>query len=359
MTPKEFYFQLTDQAQVAAHPAQIAIIEQLTTIYEQLIIRQAKRDSLRGKIRRKIKPRPPIHGLYIWGDVGEGKTFLMDCFYQCLPVKKVRMHFHAFMQQIHHQLTELQGLKNPLNIIARKIADNHVVICFDEFFVSNITDAMILSELFNKLFERGLCLVATSNIPPQELYKNGLQRERFFPTIELIEKYTTTVNLQTGIDYRKLHVEKAGVFFTPLNSLADENLARAFAYYAGHVPSSTQPIEILDRKINIVKQADRIIWLEFVAICGRPRSQLDYLELVKHYDTFVISNIPVIQAAQHDLILSFINLIDILYDSHKRLIISAATTITDLYPTGKYQFEFARTQSRLIEMQSKDYLSEM
>ncbi len=355
MTPLQIYAEYIRQSQIESHPAQLEVMHQLNHIYHELLLRQSERDSFFGKIIRAIKSPPPIKGLYIWGDVGVGKTFLMDCFYHALSVKKIRIHFHAFMQEIHNELTLLQGQKNPLEKIARKIADKNVVICFDEFFVTNIADAMLLGELFRVFFERGLCLIATSNVPPDELYKNGIQRERFLPAIELIKTHTTATRLETGKDYRKRHTNNAAVYFTPIDEETTEKLEVIFDYYAKDSFVSTDPIKLYERILKIERVADKIVWFDFMAICGRPRSQKDYLALAKNFEVFIVSHLPVIKAFQHDLIVSLIHLVDVLYDEHKRLIISADAPIPEIYPEGKYQFAFQRTQSRLIEMQSETY----
>lgn len=355
MTTQQSYEEYIRLVQIEPDPAQLAVIHELDAIDHQLRIRQKKRDSTIGKLRRKIKPRPPVRGLYLWGDVGVGKTFLMDCFYHALPCKKIRIHFHAFMQDIHNELTAMQGEKNPLQKIARKISEKYVVICFDEFFVSNIADAMLLGELFKTFFERGLCLIATSNLPPDDLYKNGIQRERFLPVIELLKQHTQIVHLETGKDYRKRHPFKATVYFTPIEKNTTEKLQALFDYYAKKSPVYTHPIKLYERLLKIERAANKVIWFDFMAICGRPRSQKDYLALVKNYDVFIVSHLPVIKAHQQDLIISLIHLVDVLYDEHKRLIISAEAPIPSIYPEGKHQFAFQRTCSRLIEMQSDAY----
>ena len=354
-TPTEIYQQKLKTGEITEDAEQRKIIDILEKIYQNLIKRENFRDSQIGQLRRKIKPRPPIKGLYMHGSVGVGKTFLLDIFYDCLPVRKIRLHFHAFMQQTHQSLKENQGVKNPLQKIARQIADDVLVICFDEFFVSNIADAMLLSGLFKALFNRGLCLVTTSNIAPDDLYKNGLQRERFLPAIKVIKKNVQTVHLTSATDYRRRHAEKASVYFTPLNNEAEKSMENAFVHYSNAKNFCTEKIEILGRQIEIVKQAANTIWFDFYKICGRPRSQNDYLELIKSYDTFFISNVPIFDQVQSDLILSFINLIDVLYDSQKRVIISAEAAATALYNKDKYKVEFDRTESRLIEIQSGDY----
>ena len=354
-TPLEVYQQKLSNGEIAEDAQQCKVIDRLEKIYRNLIKRQQFRDSQIGQLRRKIKPRRPIKGLYLYGSVGVGKTFLLDVFYDCLPVPKVRIHFHAFMQQVHQSLKENQGTKNPLQKIARQIADDVLVICFDEFFVSNITDAMILGELFKALFKGGVCLVTTSNIAPDDLYKNGLQRERFLPAIKVIKNNVRSIHLKTTTDYRRRHIEKAGVYFSPLDNNAEKKMETAFELYSAAKSFCTEKIEILGRQIEIIKQADNTIWFDFYKICGRPRSQNDYLELVKHYHTFLVSNVPVLDDVKSDLILSFINLIDILYDAQKRVVISAEAPVTKLYSKDKHKVAFDRTESRLIEMQSDDY----
>ena len=357
MTPLEYYQQQIADGVIQKDDEQLATVQILETIYQDLIVRQKKRDSQVGQLRRKVKPRKPIQGLYLWGTVGVGKTFLLDAFYQCLPVKKMRLHFHAFMREIHQKLKEHQGQKNPLQKIAKEIADKVLVICFDEFFVSNIADAMILGELFKALFQGGVCLVTTSNIAPDELYKNGIQRERFLPAIEVIKNNVRVINLQSKEDYRLRHIQKAGVYYTPLDKTAEENLEHSFRHFSQCPNFSNEPIEILGRQIDIVKQAADTIWFDFYKICGRPRSQNDYLELAKQYHTFLISNLPVLDKLSSDLIISLINLIDVLYDEQRRVVISAEAPVEQLYQQHEAHPEFSRTQSRLIEMQSADYIN--
>lgn len=355
MTPLESYQQKLKHGEITEDARQLEVMEILDTIYHDLMKRQKNLDSQIGQLRRKIKPRPSIKGLYIYGSVGVGKTFMLDTFYDCLPVRKIRLHFHAFMRQIHQSLKKTQGIKNPLQQIAAQIADDVLVICFDEFFVSNIVDAMILGELFKALFKGGLCLLTTSNIAPDDLYKNGIQRDRFLPAIKIIKNNVHTIHLDTQKDYRLRHIEKAGVYFTPLNDIAEKNMEAAFQHYADSPNVSNDPIEILGREIEVVKHTYNIIWFDFYKICGRPRSQNDYLDLAKHYETFFISNIPILDQVGSDLIISFVNLIDILYDTQKRVVISAEAPVTDLYHNKIHKVTFDRTKSRLIEMQSNDY----
>lgn len=354
-TPLAHYRQQIAAGVLKENPAQLKVVRYLDNIFHELITRQTLRDSLAGKIRRKIKPRPPIQGLYLWGGVGVGKTHLIDSFYNCLPTSKLRMHFHEFMRMVQQQLNERQGIKNPLKIIAKEIADKYIVICFDEFFVSNIADAMLLGELFQELFKGGVCLIATSNIQPDFLYHDGIQRERFLPAIDSIKQHTQIVNLITGQDFRLRHIQQAGVYYTPLDAAAADNMEQSFKHFSQGAPYSTENIELFGRQINVIKKTNTIIWFDFIKICGRPRSQADYLAIAEHYNTLLISNIPIFKEQDSALALSFINLIDVLYDHKVRLVLSAAAPVNLLYQKGRFLFEFKRTKSRLIEMQSQNY----
>ena len=358
MTPKQIYQDQVLQGILKANPDQARVIDLLETTFHQLVKRQRKRNSLQGKVRRSIKPREPIQGAYIYGSVGVGKTRLVDLFFDCLHVNKLRVHFHEFMQDLHHKLKSCQGIKNPLQRIAKEIADEHVVICFDEFFVSNIADAMLLGELFSWLFKGGLCLIATSNIPPNDLYKYGLQRERFMPVILLIQQYTNIFHLHSNIDYRLEYVISAGVQFHPLNQQSEQKLKQCFDHFSHHKTQSHEMIELFGRNIPIVTQADTTIWLRFADICSPPRGKNDYLALAKFYHTIILDEIPVIDKNQSSQALLFIQLIDILYDQKIILITASAVPIQEIYPEGKLTFEFQRTQSRLTEMNSEAYIEQ-
>ena len=352
-TPREYYQSEIDSGRIQDDPHQQPVIEKLDDIFQKLVAREKK--GVKARLARLFQPKL-IKGLYLWGSVGIGKTFLMDCFYKTLSVPKMRLHFHAFMLRIHQELKNIQGEKNPLAKIAKKISDETAVICFDEFFVSNIADAMILGELFLHIFENGVTLVTSSNISPDLLYKEGLQRERFLPTIELIKKNTTVMHLHSTIDYRQQHIRRAGVFYTPLNHIASENMEKAFTHFSNDAPVEYNPILICDRFIPIIKQASSVVWFDFEVICGRPRSQLDYLEIIQRYHTLMVDHLRKIQTDENDLILSFIHLVDILYDAHCRLIISSDIKLSEIYTNEKTQQPFQRTLSRLIEMQSEDYV---
>lgn len=354
MTPLQYYQQALDNGQIRPDAQQYPVVEKLDVIFQALEARQkGKKASLASLIFRK---KTSVKGLYVWGSVGIGKTFLMDCFYHCLTVPKMRLHFHEFMRRMHEELKEVQGTKNPLKVIAKKISQSTAVICFDEFFVSNIADAMILAELFSHLFENGVTLVTSSNIPPDLLYFDGLQRERFLPAIALIKQNTTVIHLHSKMDYRQQHIRQTGVFYTPLDQHAAHNLENTFTHFSHGAAVEYEPIIICDRPIHIVKRAGSVVWFDFESICGRPRSQLDYLEIAKHYHTVIVQNLRRIESSENDLILSFIYLVDILYDAHCRLIISSAVQMADIYAADKTQQPFQRTLSRLIEMQSETYV---
>ena len=351
MTPLKHYQQALDAGLIQPDADQKPVIEKLNAIFLALESRAHQKKWL--NIFRK---KSPVKGLYLWGSVGIGKTFLMDCFYHCLTIPKWRLHFHGFMQRIHQELKAIQGKKNPLELIAKKISQTASVICFDEFFVSNIADAMILAELFFHLFKNNVTLITSSNIPPDLLYKEGLQRERFLPAIDMINKNTTVLHLHSRIDYRQQQIRKSGVFYTPLDENAARNLQNTFTYFSQGAEANDDPICILDRPISIIKQAGSVIWFDFKVICGRPRSQNDYLEITKQFHTVMIQNVRRIESHENDLILSFIYLVDILYDAHCRLIISSAVSMPEIYTADSTQHPFERTLSRLIEMQSEKYI---
>ncbi len=357
LLPSEIYNKKIAQQHIEHDAIQTSVISILDRIFKDLIKRQQIRQSALGKIRRSIKPRPPVTGLYLWGSVGIGKTFLMDIFYENLPVKKTRLHFHNFMRQLHQQLRQQQGVKDPLKKIAKKIADDYLVICFDEFFVNNVTDAILLRNLFEYLFNAGICLVATSNTAPDNLYLDGLQRQQFLPAIALIQQHTEVIHMQSNKDYRLQYICEKGVYYTPNNQQAEHNLEICFKHFSKSTSQPDTNIIINNRTINIVKKSTDVIWFEFQAICQPPRSQDDYLDICKSFHTIIVSNVPVIDERDNSSITLFINLIDVLYDQRKRVIISAQTEIDAIYQKGRKSFDFNRTRSRLIEMNSANYFS--
>ena len=303
-------------------------------------------------------PVPDVTGLYFWGGVGRGKTYLVDTFYESLPfADKMRTHFHRFMQRVHNELEHYKGEKNPLTLIAGKFASEARVICFDEFFVKDITDAMILANLLEALFAKGVVLVTTSNIVPDELYKDGLQRARFIPAIELIKRHCEIVNVDSGVDYRLRALEHVDLFYTPLGAEADERLERSFRELAGGEGEREVPVEINRRVLTARRLHDEVAWFDFAMLCDGPRSQNDYIELAREFHSVLVTNVPKLGRASDDQARRFINMVDEFYDRGVKLLMSAAVPIESLYPEGSLTFEFARTLSRLQEMQSREYLA--
>lgn len=354
MTPIDFYQEQCRNGQVYEDKEQMQVLQHLEKLRQQLLREHQKRKGLFASLR---KPKQ-IPGLYLWGGVGVGKTFLMDCFYHTLPIaKKRRMHFHAFMCFVHTELKKQQGKKDPLQQVAAELADEMMVLCFDEFFVSDIADAMLLGRLLEALLARGVCLVATSNVPPEELYKNGLQRQHFLPTIALLQKELEVLHLLGHTDYRLRHLKHAGVFYIPNDETALDNLEKSFFLLSQRERVDSSPIEVLGRTIPIIKQAGPVIWFDFKVLCGIPRSQEDYLVLAEKYTTLFISDLPVLSAQSRDKISLWIKLVDVLYDARRRLVLSAEAPLEQIYSQGRFSFEYKRTLSRLLEMQSEDYFS--
>jgi cell division protein ZapE len=360
------YQQDVAKGDLLADEAQAMAVAYLKDLAASLVAREERRantslfSEVLGKLGKPFKKSNEVvpAGLYFWGGVGRGKTYLMDLFFECLPVeRKLRLHFHRFMQRIHNELTRLQGEQNPLVKIADDLSKSCSVICLDEFFVKDITDAMILAGLLEALFERGVVLVTTSNIEPSGLYKDGLQRARFLPAIALLEKHTQIVNVDGGVDYRLRTLEQAELFHSPLDDEAFSSLERSFVQLAPEQVHLEEVVEILGRPLQTVMCADDIVWFDFTTLCDGPRSQNDYIELAKLYHAVLLSNVPVMSEKTDDQARRFINLIDEFYDRNVKLIISAESDIQDLYGGGRLSFEFERTQSRLLEMQSHEYLA--
>lgn len=319
--------------------------------------------SLLGRGRQKVvadTPRlPAVQGLYFWGGVGRGKTYLMDCFFESLPFEhKMRTHFHRFMQRIHAELEHFQGQRNPLQLVAQRLAEEARVICFDEFFVSDITDAMILANLLEALFAHDVVLVATSNIVPSELYRDGLQRTSFLPAIALLESHCEIVNVDSGVDYRLRALERASIFYSPLDEAAEREMAQSFEEVAGATGRRDVGIEVNHRNLHTRRLSDDVVWFDFTELCDGPRSQNDYIELARRYRTVLVSNVPRMRAGQDDQARRFIDLVDEFYDRGVKLLMSAEVPAEQLYAEGRLEFEFQRTLSRLLEMQSREYLAQ-
>lgn len=337
---------------------QLAAIERLDTLTYELIMAE-KKLSVFVRLSGIFKStRKPIKGIYFWGGVGRGKTYLMDMFFDLLPTsKKMRLHFHRFMHQTHEQLNQFKGKQDPLLLIADELAQQTNIICFDEFFVKDITDAMILGGLFEALFARGVTLVATSNIPPEKLYWNGLQRERFIPAINLIETHCEIVNLDSGVDYRLRTLEQADIFHCPHDQAAIDNMTNSFNHLVTEELEAGSVIEIEHRTVSTVRCGAGVIWFTFAHICETARSQTDYIELSRCYQTVMVSDIPQMTAKDDAAARRFISLVDEFYERHVNLMISAAVEMEQLYIGERLAFEFKRTLSRLQEMQSHDYLA--
>jgi cell division protein ZapE len=337
----------------------------LQSLYDRLVadIEGEQPVGLLARLTAKFKasePAAPIKGLYFWGGVGRGKTYLMDNFYESLPFEqKMRAHFHRFMRRVHRELKQLRGEKNPLEKVADRIAGEAQIICFDEFFVSDIADAMLLGTLLEYLFARRVTLVATSNIIPSNLYKNGLQRRRFLPTIALLNKHTDIINVDGGVDYRLRALERAELFHVPLDKAAEKALMSAFQGLAPAVGEVREcvSIEVEGRTILCRYVAEDVVWFDFDVICNIPRSQYDYIELAREFHAVLVGGVIQMGRKNDDQARRFINMVDEFYDRNVKLVLSAEVDMGSLYADGELGFEFQRTQSRLLEMQSHEYLA--
>ncbi len=364
LTPIQKYQQDLTRDDFSYDAAQENAVKQLQRLFDELIQPVAVQTGIAAKVKSMfgIKKTPAygeIKGLYFWGGVGRGKTYLVDTFYESLPFEnKMRVHFHRFMHRVHQELTQMQGQSDPLKMVAKKFASETRIICFDEFFVSDITDAMILGGLFEELFAQGVILVATSNIVPDDLYRNGLQRARFLPAIALINQHTDIVNVDSGIDYRLRALEKAEIYHFPLDEKADNNLRLYFSQLAPEPGHDIGSIKIEGRAIDVRLDADGVLLLEFRALCDGPRSQVDYMEIARCYHSILLSNVEQMGQATDDIARRFIAMVDEFYERRVKLIISAEVPMEQLYTTGQLNFEFRRCLSRLQEMQSHDYLAE-
>lgn len=354
MSPLECYQQQCRLGAIIEDPHQLVVMQALERLYQALNKEAARRTGL----SRFLASPKAVKGLYIWGGVGRGKTFMMDCFYQTLPFNnKLRMHFHPFMRHVHEQLKQYQGKTNPLDWVAADIAKKAMVLCFDEFVVSDIADAMVFVRLLDELFKKGVCLVATSNVKPDDLYKNGLQRYSFLPAIALLKQHTSEINIQTETDYRLRYLKDAGVFYCPNDDYAMGRMEKTFSVLSHEDNDiNNNKIMVCGRPIHVVKEVDGVAWFDFNAICRPPRSQHDYLELASRYHTILMSDMRQIKAEEKDIILLLIRLVDVLYDAKTKLVFSSAVPLEQIYPEGQFAFEFERTKSRLIEMQSENYL---
>ena len=352
------------QEGIAAHrweadPAQLAVLPELDRMHAALCAEPASA-GLFGRLKSLLgnEEREPVPGLYLWGRVGRGKTFLMDLFAASLPHGVVlRRHFHRFMGEVHAALRELGERQSPLVDVAAGIAARCRVLCLDEFLVQDIGDAMILANLLDALFAQGVSLVTTSNTPPSKLYQGGLQRARFLPAIALVERHCHVVEMASPHDWRLRALTQAPVYHTPPGAEAERALARIFASQAQGEPQDGGTIELNGRAVPLRKRAGGVLWFDFDALCEGPRAVADYIALAKAGPTVIISNVPQFSIYSEDAAKRFVQLVDEFYDRHVKLVLSAAAPITELYDGERLRAEFGRTESRLIEMQSEAYLA--
>ena len=350
-SPRERYARDLQRPGFSADPAQARAVEALQQVYETLIAKPPRRRL--GKVRW-----PRADGLYLWGSVGRGKTWLMDAFHEALPfTRKRRTHFHRFMLEVHERRTQHTDEQDPIGLVAGDIADETRVLCFDEFFVSDIADAMILGRLTEGLFERGVTLVATSNVPPKGLYRDGLQRERFVPAIQRIEKHCQVLHLDSPTDYRLRALTQAEIYHSPSDPQAENNLARWFADIAPEEGRADVDISVEGRPIAARRLADGVAWFDFAAVCATARAAADYIELARTHHTVLLSRVPQLTPDDEDSARRFIALVDEFYDRGVKLILAAAVPREQLYAGKRLKFEFQRTLSRLQEMQSQEYLA--
>ncbi|MGB7214290.1 MAG: cell division protein ZapE [Gammaproteobacteria bacterium] len=359
MGPLAEYRRRVAAGELVSDGAQAEAVAAFERLYRDLLAAGPPPRGWRRRVARSLKrPIEPVRGLYLWGGVGRGKTLMMDLFYASLPFEdKLRLHFHRFMAEVHDGLKKLRDRENPLEIVADHFADRTRIVCFDELAVNDIADAMILGNLFSALFARGVTLAATSNLEPGDLYRDGLQRQRFVPTIDLIRKHTEILRVSDGCDYRLQHLEKANVYLYPAGENATRELERFFETLAPGSSATRGRIEILSRPIEYRRASDGVIWFDFAAVCDGPRSQDDYIELSKLYQTVLVSDVPRFDVTLENQARRFIALVDEFYDRRVKLILSAHAPIESLYAGQKLTHEFERTRSRLIEMQSRDYLA--
>ncbi len=352
-SPLQRYLRLVDGGAFTADPHQVKAVTALDDLWHELS--GQSRQGLLGRLRRRSPP--PVRGLYLWGGVGRGKTWLMDLFYESLPVsEKQRIHFHRFMQRVHNGLADRPDTRNPLPKVAAAWAESCRVLCLDEFFVSDIADAMLLGGLLEELFRQGVTLVTTSNIAPDGLYRDGLQRAKFLPAIEQIKHHTRVMELAGNTDYRLRILEQSEIFHHPLDDEADAVLATSFERMAAECELNHE-LEVNGRIFHARRRGDGIIWFDFPELCEKPRGAVDYIEIARAFNTVVISGTPQMGENDGNAARRFITLVDEFYDRNVKLLLSAAAPIDELYTGRKLVFEFERTASRLTEMQSHDYLA--
>ncbi len=339
-------------------PAQLQVVGRLEDLTARLVANAHARSGWPAALRRFRGAQQDVRGLYLWGGVGRGKTFLMDLFFDNLEIEaKQRIHFHRMMHDVHRRLGGLQSVEDPLGKVADAIARDTIVLCFDEFFVSDIGDAMILGRLLDGLFRRGVTLIATSNTQPDELYQGGLQRERFLPAISLLEERTDVVQMGRGTDHRLRLLKKAGTYLSPDDGAATRRLAAFFEELASSHIQHDRDLDINGRDIRAHRCAKGVAWFDFENLCDGPRSQADYIEIARWYPTVIVSGVPQFDEVLEDQARRFIALVDEFYDRRVKLILSAEVDVRSLYGGRRLASVFERTISRLVEMQSMAYLA--
>ena len=366
-SPTSRYLQALEEGSHQPDDVQREAVNRLNTIYQELQNKtpapapvsggglRARFGKLLGK--KEADTPPAVRGLYMWGGVGRGKTWLMDMFYQSLPgTRKQRLHFHRFMLRVHEELGELQGHSDPLEIVAERFKAETDVLCFDEFFVSDITDAMLLGGLMKALFARGITLVATSNIPPDELYRNGLQRARFLPAIEAIKEHCDIMNVDAGIDYRLRTLTQAHLWLSPLNADTRQQMNKLWLALAGTAQQNQTTLEINHRQLPTLGVENQTLAVSFTTLCVDARSQHDYIALSRLFHTVMLYDVPVMTPLLESEARRFIALVDEFYERHVKLVVSAEVELYNIYQGERLKFEFQRCLSRLQEMQSEEYL---
>ena len=350
----DLYHQTLIERGYTADPAQLQAVAALQRCQDEWAAYKARR----GNAVTKLLVRPPIpRGVYMYGGVGRGKSFLMDCFFQAVPLtRKTRLHFHEFMREVHRELLELKGTVNPLDELGKRIARRFRLICFDEFHVADVTDAMILHRLLDALFANRVSIVTTSNFHPDGLYPNGLHRDRILPAIELLKDRLEVINVDHGTDYRQRTLGQAELYLTPLGPAADAALAATFNGLA-EARDEDPLLHIEHRELRSLRRAGGVVWFDFRTLCGGPRSQNDYLEIAQQFHTVLLSGVPQLPPRLASEARRFTLLVDVLYDRRVKLILSAAVPADQIYTEGPLSHEFPRTVSRLQEMRSTEYLA--
>ena len=352
-TVTEIYHQTLAERGYQADPAQLRAVAALQRCQDEWIAYKARRSNAITKML--VRPALP-RGVYMYGGVGRGKSFLMDSFFQAVPLqRKTRLHFHEFMREVHRELQELKGIPNPLDELGKRIARRFRLICFDEFHVSDIADAMILERLVRALFANGVTFVMTSNYRPDDLYPDGLHRDRVLPAIAVLKDNVDILCVDAGVDYRRRTMAQVQAYHSPLGAAADAALRHDFAALADAKDEDPR-LFIENRELRALRRAGGVVWFDFKTLCGGPRSQNDYLEIASRFHTLILSDVPRMSAAMSSEARRFVWLVDVLYDQRVKMLVSAECPPEELYTVGAMAGEFHRTVSRIVEMQSREYL---